>query len=99
MILQNELLQMQIAETEVITLPDMEVEVNDTTIYEKKEAIKECESIITGKLYSMEIAMLDDSDLIFMNFRELEDKINGNESDISNCENEIDELRGEMEGQ
>lgn len=99
MILQNELLQMQIAETEVIRLPDMEIEVNETTIYEKKEAIKECESIITGKLYSMEIAMLDDSDLIFMNFSEHDDKINGNESDISNCENEIDELRGEMEGQ
>ena len=43
--------------------------------------------------------MLDDSDLIFMNFSEHDDKINGNESDISNCENEIDELRGEMEGQ
>ena len=53
MILQNELLQMQIAETEVIRLPDMEIEVNETTIYEKKEAIKECESNITGKLYSM----------------------------------------------
>ena len=85
MILQNELLQMQVAKTKVITLPNMEVEVNETTIYEKKEEIKECESNIDSNLYTMEIAMLDDSDLIFMSFSELDNKINGTQSDLENC--------------
>lgn len=97
MILQNELLQMQVAKTEVIILPNMEVEVNETTIYEKKEEIKECELNIDSKLYTMEIALLDDSDLIFMSFNELDTKINGTESDLENCSDEIDELKGEME--
>lgn len=97
MILQNELLQMQVAKTKVITLPNMEVEVNETTIYEKKEEIKECESNIDSKLYAMELAMLDDSDLIFMSFSELDNKINGTQSDLENCSEEIDELKGEME--
>lgn len=97
MILQNELLQMQVAKTEVITLPNMEVEVNETNIYEKKEEIKECESNIDSMLYAMEIAMLDDSDLIFMSFNELDNKINDTQSDLENYSEEIDELRGEME--
>ena len=97
MILQNELLQMQVAKTKVITLPNMEVEVNETTIYEKKEEIKECESNIDSNLYAMEIAMLDDSDLIFMSFSELDNKINGTQSDLENCSEEIYELKGEME--
>lgn len=97
MILQNELLQMQVAKTKVITLPNMEVEVNETTIYEKKEEIKECESNIDSNLYTMEIAMLDDSDLIFMSFSELDNKINGTQSDLENCSEEIYELKGEME--
>ena len=97
MILQNELLQMQVAKTKGITLPNMEVEVNETTIYEKKEEIKECESNIDSNLYTMEIAMLDDSDLIFMSFSELDNKINGTQSDLENCSEEIYELKGEME--
>ncbi|WP_296893444.1 hypothetical protein [uncultured Methanobrevibacter sp.] len=95
--LQNELIQLQCAETEVIRLPHMEVEVNETSIFEKKEEIKECESNIVDILYTMEIAILDDSDLIFMGLDELKGKIDNNKSDIENCENEIDELREEME--
>ena len=95
--LQNELIQLQCAETEVIRLPYMEVEVNETSIFEKKEEIKECESNIADMLYTMEIAILDDSDLIFMGLDELKGKIDNNKSDIENCENEIDELREEME--
>ena len=45
----------------------------------------------------MEIAILDDSDLIFMGLDELKGKIDNNKSDIENCENEIDELKEEME--
>lgn len=97
MILQNELLQMQVAKNGIIILQDMEIEVNETTIYDKKEEIKQCESNIDEKLYDMEIAMLDDSDLIFMGLNELDKKIDGNESDISTCIDEVDELRSEME--
>lgn len=96
-ILQDELIQMQTAKTEVIVLSNMEVKVDETSIYEKKEEIKECKSVISDKLNSMEIAMLDDSDLIFMSLDELEGKIDNNKSDIENCQNEIDELVGEME--
>ena len=41
--------------------------------------------------------MYDDSDLIFMYLNELEEKIDDNKSEIENCQNEIDELVGEME--
>ena len=41
--------------------------------------------------------MLDDSDLIFMSFNELDIKINGTQSNLENCSDEIDELKGEME--
>ncbi len=95
--LQNELIQLQCAETEVIRLPYMEVEVNETSIFEKKEEIKECESNIADMLYTMEIAILDDSDLIFMGLDELKGNIDNNKSDIENCQNEIDELKEEME--
>lgn len=95
--LQNELIQLQCAETEVIRLPYMEVEVNETSIFEKKEEIKECESNIADMLYTMEIAILDDSDLIFMGLDELKGNIDNNKSDIENCQNEIDELIEEME--
>ena len=95
--LQNELMRMQCAETEVIILPHMEVEVNETSIFEKEEEIKECESNIASKIHTIQIAMLDDSDLIFMALNELEDNIDDNKSDIANCQNEIDELVGEME--
>lgn len=95
--LQNELLQMQIAGTKVITLSNMEIEVNEDTIYEKQEAIKECESNISDNLYTMEIAMLDDSDLTFMAITETETKVTECENDVDNCINEIDELKGEME--
>ena len=91
------MIQLQCAETEVIRLLHMEVEVNETSIFEKKEEIKECESNIVDILYTMEIAILDDSDLIFMGLDELKGKIDNNKSDIENCENEIDELREEME--
>lgn len=95
--LQNELIRMQSAETEVIMLSDMEVEVNEASIYEKQEEIKECKSNIKNKIYTMEIAMLNDSDLIYMAQNELEDEIDNNKSETEYCKNEIDELKGDME--
>ena len=97
MILQNELLQMQFVKNGIIILEDMEIEVIETIIYEKKEEIEQCESNIDEKLYDMEIAMLDDSDLIFMGLNELDEIVDEDESDISLCLHEIDELRSEME--
>lgn len=95
--LENELVQLQTAETETIVLSDIEVTVDEFSIYEKKEEIKECKSVICEKLNTMEITMYDDSDLIFMYLNELEEKIDDNKSEIENCQNEIDELVGEME--
>lgn len=95
--LQYELLQKQLVEAGAIKLSDTDVEVNLFTIYDKKEEIEECESDIKHNLSIMEIAMLDDSDLIFMNIEEIENKTKDCENDVDNCINEIDELRGEME--
>ena len=95
--LQYELLQKQLVEAGAIKLSDTDVEVNLFTIYDIKEEIEECESDIKHNLSIMEIAMLDDSDLIFMNIEEIENKTKDCENDVDNCINEIDELRGEME--
>lgn len=95
--LQYELLQKQLVEAGAIKVSDTDVEVNLFTIYDKKEEIEECESDIKHNLSIMEIAMLDDSDLIFMNIEEIENKTKDCENDVDNCINEIDELRGEME--
>ena len=95
--LQHELLQKQLVEAEAIELSDTDVKVNLFSIYDKKEEIAECESNIEQYLSIMEIAMLDDSDLIFMNINEIESKTKDCENDVDNCINEIDELRCEIE--
>lgn len=95
--LQHELLQKQLVEAGAIELSDTDVKVNLFSIYDKKEEIAECESNIEQYLSIMEIAMLDDSDLIFMNINEIESKTKDCENDVDNCINEIDELRCEIE--
>lgn len=95
--LQYEILQKQLVESGAIKLSDTDVEVNVFSIYEKQEEMAECESNIKDNLYILEIALLDDSDLIFMNINEIEDHVDDCNSNMENYIAEIDELKGEME--
>ena len=95
--LQNELLQKQLVESGAIKPSDIAVDVNSFSTYEKQEEIRECELNMHDNLYLMRIAMLDDSDLIFMNFNELERKIKPYPSDIEDYVDEVNEIKGEME--
>lgn len=97
MTLQHDLLQKQLVESGAIDIADAKIDVNLFQTFEKENEIKECEKNITENTIAMKIALLDDSDLIFMNFDEFEDKINECKSDIDICNEEIGELKGEME--